>query len=83
MRLISKKKKKMISVKAPLYTHMHATLLGLTTIRSHGGETLLVAEFDKYQDRHTGVWFLKIMTDCGKIYKLKTNRPIISFCTTF
>lgn len=47
---------------------MHATLLGLTTIRAHGGETVLVTEFDKYQDKHTSASFLLIMTNRAFCY---------------
>ncbi|XP_012278420.1 probable multidrug resistance-associated protein lethal(2)03659 isoform X2 [Orussus abietinus] len=49
--------------KSPLFSHVSASLDGLTTIRSCGKETeiTLRKEFDKLQDTHTGVWYLLII----------------------
>lgn len=51
-----------ISARSPVFAHLNATLQGLTTIRSHGQEMILVEEFDKYQDVHSSAWFMFICT---------------------
>ncbi|KAF2880617.1 hypothetical protein ILUMI_25557 [Ignelater luminosus] len=48
--------------RSPVFAHLNATLQGLTTIRSHGQEMILVDEFDKYQDVHSSAWFMFIST---------------------
>ena len=50
--------------KSPVFSHLNASLNGLTTIRSCGPAigSRLVSEFDRYQDEHSGAWFLTIAT---------------------
>ncbi|XP_014206367.1 multidrug resistance-associated protein 4-like [Copidosoma floridanum] len=52
------------SAKSPVFSHVNATLNGLTTIRSCGEQIAgrLVKEFDRYQDEHSGACFLAIAT---------------------
>lgn len=47
-----------------MFSHVNATLNGLSTIRSTGKEVegKLVNEFDHYQDEHSGAWYLTITT---------------------
>ncbi|XP_057334744.1 ATP-binding cassette sub-family C member 4-like [Microplitis mediator] len=48
--------------KSPVLSHVCTTLNGLTTIRSRGQDVqvMLRKEFDRYQDEHTGAWYLVI-----------------------
>lgn len=60
-----------------MYTHLSASLQGLTTIRAFGAQEILIKEFDNYQDAYTSAFFLF----------LSANRSfgfwIDFFCVTF
>lgn len=47
-----------------MFSCVSTSLNGLTTIRSCGSSVRgrLVKEFDRYQDEHTGTWFLNVVT---------------------
>lgn len=44
--------------KSPVFSHISATLNGLSTIRALQAEDLLRKEFDNHQDLNTGVYFM-------------------------
>lgn len=46
------------SAKSPAFTHLAATLNGLSTIRAFNAENLLKNEFDHHQDIHSACWFM-------------------------
>ncbi|KAG5881559.1 hypothetical protein JTB14_033064 [Gonioctena quinquepunctata] len=48
--------------RAPVFSHLSATLHGLLTIRSCKGEKMVAEEFDTLQDQHTGTWFLFLVS---------------------
>jgi ATP-binding cassette subfamily C (CFTR/MRP) protein 4 len=54
----------LIQAKSPVFSHVNASLNGLTTIRSCGKkiEDRLIMEFDRYQDEHSSTWHLTIVT---------------------
>ncbi|KAJ8687082.1 hypothetical protein QAD02_022876 [Eretmocerus hayati] len=48
--------------KSPVFTHLNATLNGLSTIRALGAEKILEKEFDNLQDIHTASWYMYTVT---------------------
>nr|AVV62497.1 putative multidrug resistance-associated protein 4 [Helicoverpa zea] len=44
------------TTRSPVFSHMSATLNGISTIRSAGAEQRLIQEFDRFQDIHTSTW---------------------------
>lgn len=49
-------------VRSPVFSHLSATLQGLTTIRAFGQHEILQKEFDKHQDYHSSAWFMFLST---------------------
>ncbi|KAG5892082.1 hypothetical protein JTB14_011985 [Gonioctena quinquepunctata] len=48
--------------KSPVFTHLKATLEGLTTVRAFGAEGTLINEFDHHQDHHTSASYTFMST---------------------
>ncbi|XP_023934404.2 ATP-binding cassette sub-family C member 4 isoform X1 [Bicyclus anynana] len=44
------------TTRSPVFSHMSATLNGISTIRSAGAQQRLIQEFDLFQDIHTSTW---------------------------
>ncbi|XP_055304324.1 ATP-binding cassette subfamily C member 4-like [Sitodiplosis mosellana] len=48
--------------KSPVFTHLAATLTGLSTVRAYNAEKILETEFDYHQDTHSACWYMFIAT---------------------
>ncbi|XP_053601424.1 ATP-binding cassette subfamily C member 4-like isoform X2 [Plodia interpunctella] len=46
--------------RSPVFSHLNATLQGITTIRAFGAQEALIREFDSHQDLHSSAWYLFI-----------------------
>ncbi|EFA04157.2 ATP-binding cassette sub-family C member 4 [Tribolium castaneum] len=46
--------------RAPVFSHVSASLYGLPTIRAASAQNMIIKEFDLLQDQHTGSWFMFI-----------------------
>lgn len=45
-----------------MFTHLAATLTGLSTVRAYNAEQILETEFDYHQDTHSACWYMFIAT---------------------
>ncbi|XP_055303229.1 ATP-binding cassette sub-family C member 4-like [Sitodiplosis mosellana] len=46
--------------RSPIFSHMNATLQGLSTVRAFNADTILEMEFHEFQDMNTSCWYLFI-----------------------
>lgn len=71
--------------KSPIFTHLSATLNGLSTIRAFHAEANLEKEFDYYQDNNSACLFMLISTSnaFGLALDLMTATFIMSILFTF
>ncbi|XP_050294891.1 ATP-binding cassette subfamily C member 4-like [Anthonomus grandis grandis] len=71
------------ATRAPVFSHVSASLYGLPTIRAFKAQSLIVKEFDTLQDQHTGTWFLFGATSESLGFYLDVISTIFLAFTTF
>lgn len=81
----SKNVKRLESItKSYAFTHLASTLDGLSTIRAfEGANKILIEEFDRSQNVHTGGWFMFISTSVAFGFALDLLCLIFVFIVTF
>ncbi|XP_031637722.1 multidrug resistance-associated protein 4-like, partial [Contarinia nasturtii] len=71
------------AAKSPVYTHIAATLNGLTTVRAYKVEEILKREFDNHQDTHTTCYFMGSSTVATFGFCLDIVCTIFICCSIF
>ncbi|CAI6363288.1 unnamed protein product [Macrosiphum euphorbiae] len=66
--------------RSPIYTHVNASILGLTTVRSFEVEQILSNEFAIHQDLHSSAWYLFIAL--GRAFGLWIDIICLLFIST-
>lgn len=69
--------------RSPVFSHLSASLTGLSTIRSCGLQNRLVNEFDGLQDTHSAVWHLTVSANTALGMWLDCVSAIFIACVTF
>ncbi|XP_068086381.1 ATP-binding cassette subfamily C member 4-like [Anabrus simplex] len=69
--------------KSPVFTHLHATLQGLATIRAYGAQGILRDEFDKHQDLHSSACYMFNATATAFGFALDILSLFYIACVTF
>ncbi|CAG9859550.1 unnamed protein product [Phyllotreta striolata] len=64
-------------MRSPVFTHLKATIEGLTTIRAFGAENILTNEFDNHQDYHSSAWHMFLVSSSAFGFYLD------AFCASF
>lgn len=54
------------TLRSPIYSHMTASLQGLSTIRALNAQSILIEEFDRHQDNHSAAYYLYI--SCNRAF---------------
>ncbi|KAJ0181195.1 hypothetical protein K1T71_003280 [Dendrolimus kikuchii] len=49
--------------RSPVFSHVSASMAGLTTIRANGAQAMLRRHFDDKQDVHTAAWYLTLASN--------------------
>ncbi|CAK1548541.1 unnamed protein product [Leptosia nina] len=49
--------------RSPVFSHVSASMAGLSTVRACGAQDMLRIQFDKKQDVHTASWYLTLVTN--------------------
>ncbi|XP_063373553.1 ATP-binding cassette subfamily C member 4-like [Cydia amplana] len=49
--------------RSPVFSHVSASMAGLTTVRACGAQVMLQRHFDDKQDVHTAAWYLTLVTN--------------------
>ena len=69
--------------RSPVFTHLNATLNGLTTIRAYGAQNILKKEFDKLQDVHTSTVYMYVVSSSGFGFSLDIFCFVFTSLVTF
>lgn len=76
-------RRKLLPAKSPVFSHLTATLLGISTIRSRGLQPHLAKEFDMLQDVHSGTWQLAVSANTALGLWLDCVSTAFVACVTY
>lgn len=69
--------------RSPVFSHVNATLQGLSTIRAFNASKILAAEFHEHQNYNTSCWYLSnAASRCFTLW-LDTSAVLFNICVTY
>lgn len=71
------------TARSPVFSHLAATLTGLSTIRAFDAQDILIQEFDTHQDLHSGAWYMFITASSAFGFALDMLCLIFIFMVVF
>ncbi|KAJ8935675.1 hypothetical protein NQ314_012696 [Rhamnusium bicolor] len=69
--------------RAPVFSHISASLYGMPTIRSCNAEKMITNEFDALQDQHTSTWYMFLVSSEAFGFYLDVISTIFLALVTF
>lgn len=72
-----------LAARAPVFSHISASLYGLSTIRASHAEQMIIKEFDNLQDQHTSTWYLMLACSETFGFYLDVISTLFLSCVTF
>lgn len=63
--------------RSPVFSHITASLQGLTTVRAFKAQEILGREFDNYQDQHSSAWYLVI--SCSRAFAFYLDLVCVTY----
>uniref|UniRef100_A0A6P7HIL0 Probable multidrug resistance-associated protein lethal(2)03659 n=1 Tax=Diabrotica virgifera virgifera TaxID=50390 RepID=A0A6P7HIL0_DIAVI len=70
-------------MRSPVFTHLRATIEGLTTIRAFGAQSTLMDEFDHHQDYQSGAWYMFLVSGAAFGFYLECFYSVFFAAMTF
>lgn len=69
--------------RSPVFSHIGASLNGLSTIRAFDAQEILIKEFDAHQDIHSAAWYMFITTSTAFGFALDLMCLVFIFIVVF
>ncbi|XP_063908439.1 probable multidrug resistance-associated protein lethal(2)03659 isoform X2 [Zophobas morio] len=69
--------------RSPIYSHMSASIYGLSTIRAFSAQRVLTKEFDDYQDKHSSAYYIFLASNRCFGFWIDATSAVFIACAIF